>query len=29
MRTLQNFVGGAYRNAEDGPTAPLIDPSTG
>jgi len=29
MRTLQNFVGGAYCDAEDGPTAPLIDPSTG
>ncbi len=29
MRTLQNFVGGAYRDAEDGPTAPVIDPSTG
>jgi len=29
MRTLQNFVGGAHRPAEDGPTAPLIDPSTG
>ena len=29
MRTLQNFVGGAYRDAEDGPLAPLIDPSTG
>ena len=29
MRRLQNFVGGAYRDAEDGPVAPLIDPSTG
>jgi betaine-aldehyde dehydrogenase len=29
MRRLQNFVGGAYRDAEDGPLAPLIDPSTG
>src|SRR5271170_5253815 len=29
MRKLQNFVGGAYRDAEDGPSAPLIDPSTG
>jgi betaine-aldehyde dehydrogenase len=29
MRRLQNFVGGAYRDAEDGPMAPLIDPSTG
>ncbi len=29
MRKLQNFVGGAYRDAEDGPTAPLINPSTG
>ena len=29
MRKLQNFIGGAYADAEDGPTAPLIDPSTG
>ncbi len=29
MRRLQNFVGGAYCDAEDGPTAPLTDPSTG
>jgi betaine-aldehyde dehydrogenase len=29
MRRLQNFVGGAYRDAEDGPLVPLIDPSTG
>ena len=29
MRRLQNFVGGAYRDAEDGPTAPLVNPSTG
>ncbi len=29
MRKLQNFVGGTYRDAEDGPSAPLIDPSTG
>ncbi len=29
MRRLQNFVGGSYRDAEDGPTAPLVDPSTG
>src|SRR5580658_8359460 len=29
MRRLQNFVGGAYRDAQDGPVAPLIDPSTG
>ena len=29
MRTLQNFVGGAYLDAEDGPRAPLVDPSTG
>ena len=30
MRTLQNFVGGAYVDAEDGATsARLIDPSTG
>ena len=29
MRKLQNFVGGAFRDAEGGPTAPLINPSTG
>src|SRR5271168_3372579 len=29
MRKLQNFVGGAFREAEDGPRAPLINPSTG
>src|SRR5580698_2082622 len=29
MRKLQNFVGGTYRDAEDGPSAPLINPSTG
>jgi betaine-aldehyde dehydrogenase len=29
MRRLQNFIGGEYRDAEDGPTAPVIDPSTG
>ena len=29
MRRLQNFVGGAYCDAEDGPLAPLVDPSTG
>ena len=29
MRTLRNFVGGDYRDAEDGPSAPLVDPSTG
>ncbi len=29
MRRLQNFVGGTYCDAEDGPVAPLIDPSTG
>ena len=29
MRKLQNFVGGAYRDAQDGPSAPLINPSTG
>ncbi len=29
MRGLQNFVGGSYCDAEDGPMAPLIDPSTG
>jgi betaine-aldehyde dehydrogenase len=29
MRRLQNFIGGAYCDAEDGPVAPLIDPSSG
>jgi betaine-aldehyde dehydrogenase len=29
MRKLQNFFGGAYHDAEDGPLVPLIDPSTG
>jgi betaine-aldehyde dehydrogenase len=29
VRRLQNFIGGEYRDAEDGPVAPLIDPSTG
>jgi betaine-aldehyde dehydrogenase len=29
VRRLQNFIGGAYLDAEDGPTAPLINPSTG
>ena len=29
MRRLQNFIDGAYTDAEDGPTAPLINPSTG
>jgi betaine-aldehyde dehydrogenase len=29
MRRLQNFIGGAYCDAADGPLAPLIDPSTG
>jgi len=29
MRTVQNFIGGEYCDAEDGPLAPLIDPSTG
>ena len=29
MRRLQNFIGGAYCDAEDGPVAPLINPSTG
>jgi betaine-aldehyde dehydrogenase len=28
MRKLQNFIGGAYTDADDGPLAPLIDPST-
>src|SRR5579859_6822483 len=29
MRRLQNFVRGAFCDAEDGALAPLIDPSTG
>jgi betaine-aldehyde dehydrogenase len=29
VRRLQNFIGGAYVDAQDGPTAPLINPSTG
>ncbi len=29
MRRLQNFIGGSYCDAEDGPLAPLINPSTG
>jgi betaine-aldehyde dehydrogenase len=29
MRRLRNFIGGAYADAEDGPVAPLVDPSTG
>jgi betaine-aldehyde dehydrogenase len=29
VRRLQNFIGGAYGDAEDGPLAPLINPSTG
>jgi betaine-aldehyde dehydrogenase len=29
VRRLQNFIGGTYVDAEDGPTAPLINPSTG
>jgi betaine-aldehyde dehydrogenase len=29
VRKLQNFIGGSYRDAEDGPTAPLLNPSTG
>jgi betaine-aldehyde dehydrogenase len=29
VRKLQNFIGGAYVDAEDGPTAPLVNPSTG
>jgi betaine-aldehyde dehydrogenase len=29
MRRLQNFIGGGYRDAEDGPMAPLVNPSTG
>jgi betaine-aldehyde dehydrogenase len=29
MRRLQNFIGGTYRDAEDGHTATLVDPSTG
>ncbi len=29
MRRLQNFIGGAFHDAQDGPLAPLVDPSTG
>jgi betaine-aldehyde dehydrogenase len=29
VRRLQNFIGGQYQDAADGPVAPLIDPSTG
>jgi betaine-aldehyde dehydrogenase len=29
LRNLQNFIGGEYRDAADGKTAPLINPSTG
>jgi betaine-aldehyde dehydrogenase len=29
VRRLQNFIDGSYAEAEDGPTAPLINPSTG
>jgi betaine-aldehyde dehydrogenase len=29
VRRLQNFIGGEYCDAQDGPLAPLIDPSTG
>jgi betaine-aldehyde dehydrogenase len=29
MRRLQNFIGGVSCDAEDGPLAPLVDPSTG
>ena len=29
MQRLQNFIGGSYCDAEDGPLAPLINPSTG
>ena len=29
MRRLQNFIGGAYCDAQDGPLAPLVNPSTG
>jgi betaine-aldehyde dehydrogenase len=29
MRRLQNFIGGTYRDAEDGHLATLVDPSTG
>ena len=29
MRRLQNFVGGQYQDASDGPHALLVDPSTG
>ncbi|MBA3629496.1 MAG: aldehyde dehydrogenase family protein, partial [Actinobacteria bacterium] len=29
VRKLQNFVGGEYRDAADGQTAPLVNPATG
>jgi betaine-aldehyde dehydrogenase len=29
MRRLQNFIGGEYCDAQDGPLAPVINPSTG
>jgi betaine-aldehyde dehydrogenase len=29
VQRLQNFIGGSYCDAEDGPLAPLINPSTG
>jgi betaine-aldehyde dehydrogenase len=29
VRRLQNFIGGAFHDAQDGPLAPLVDPSTG
>ena len=29
MRRLRNFIGGDFHDAQDGPLAPLVDPSTG
>src|SRR6266498_58473 len=29
MRTLQNFIGGEYRDAADGRTVALVDPTSG
>jgi betaine-aldehyde dehydrogenase len=29
MRRLQNFIGGSFEDAQDGPLAPLVNPSTG
>ena len=29
LRKLQNFIGGEYRDAADGRTSTLVNPSTG